>query len=135
MSKEVEGAWWLRCHLVPATLCHNIVRGVNYHENSFEHLKGTTTSNCRMSFIDLYLVFPRADPGFFLGGGALVSCSTSTPIKFCFFFFLQNTGCIRKLQVISGGEGAYPPRPIRYFFRAGAKVIRYCVTIALNTRD
>ena len=29
-----------------------------------------------------------ADPGFFLGGGALVSCSTSTPINHivCFFF-------------------------------------------------
>ena len=41
-----------------------------------------------------------ADPGFFLGGGALVSCSTSTPIN---HFFLQNTSCIRKPQVISGG--------------------------------
>ena len=27
-----------------------------------------------------------ADPGFFLGGGALVSCSTSTPINHSFFF-------------------------------------------------
>ena len=88
-----------------------------------------------MSFIDLYLVFPRADPGFFLGGGALVSCSTSTPINHIVFFFLQKTGCIRKLHVISGGEGAHPPRPIRYFFRAGAKGIWYCVTIALNTKD
>ena len=38
-----------------------------------------------------------ADPGFFLGAGALVSCSTSTPINhivFFFFFFLQNTSCI-----------------------------------------
>ena len=44
-----------------------------------------------------------ADPGFFLGGGALVSCSTSTPINHIVFFFLQNTSCIRKPQVISGG--------------------------------
>ena len=28
---------------------------------------------------------------------------TSTPINHFFFFFLQNTSCIRKLQVISGG--------------------------------
>ena len=28
-----------------------------------------------------------ADPGFFLGGGALVSCSTSTPINHIVFFF------------------------------------------------
>ena len=29
---------------------------------------------------------PGADPGFFLGGGALVSCSTSTPIHHIVFF-------------------------------------------------
>ena len=46
---------------------------------------------------------PRADPEFFLGGGALFSCSTSTPINHIVFFFLQNTSCIRKPQVISGG--------------------------------
>ena len=52
-----------------------------------------------------------ADPGFFLGGGALVSCSTSTPINhIVFFFFLQNTSCIRKPHVISGG-GAHPLHP------------------------
>ena len=44
-----------------------------------------------------------ADPGFFLGGGALVSCSISTPINHIVFFFSQNTSCIRKPQVISGG--------------------------------
>ena len=45
---------------------------------------------------------PGADPGFFVGGGALVSCSTSTPIN-------QNTSCIRKPQVISGGGGECAP--------------------------
>ena len=35
-----------------------------------------------------------ADPGFFFGAGALVSCSTSTPINHIVFFFLQNTSCI-----------------------------------------
>ena len=89
-----------------------------------------------MSFIDLYLVFPRADPGFFFRRGCtrlLLYFNTNKPHSF--FFFLQKTGCIRKLHVISGGEGAHPPRPIRYFFRAGAKGIWYCVTIALNTKD
>ena len=66
-----------------------------------------------------------ADPRFFLGGGALVSCSTSTPINHIVFFFLQNTSnlvprvsrwntsCIRKPQVISGwgGGGAHPLHP------------------------
>ena len=54
--------------------------------------------------------FSGADPGFFLGGGALVSHSTSTPINHI-VFFLQNTSCIRKLQVISGGGGCTPPAP------------------------
>ena len=30
-----------------------------------------------------------ADPGLFLGGGALVSCSTSTPINHILFFFAE----------------------------------------------
>ena len=42
---------------------------------------------------------------FWGGGGALVSCSTSTPINHIVLFFLQNTSCIRKPQVISGGRG------------------------------
>ena len=33
--------------------------------------------------------FAGADPGFFLGGGALVSCSTSTPINHIVFFFAE----------------------------------------------
>ena len=33
--------------------------------------------------------FPGADPGFFLGGGALVSCSTSTPINLIVFFLAE----------------------------------------------
>ena len=58
---------------------------------------------------------PGAYPGIFLGGGALVSCSTSTPINHIAFFFWQNTSCIRKPQVISGG-GVHllhpPPRSL-----------------------
>ena len=46
-----------------------------------------------------------ADPGFFLGGGTLVSCPTSTPINHIYIFFWQNTSCIRKPQVISRGGG------------------------------
>ena len=42
---------------------------------------------------DLYLLsITGADPGFFLGGGALVSFSTSTPINhivFLFFIFAE----------------------------------------------
>ena len=55
----------------------------------------------------MYYGKSRADPGLFLGGGALVSCSTSTPINHI-LFFLQNTSCIRKAQVISGGGVCTP---------------------------
>ena len=54
-------------------------------------------------FLYLKLTNSGADPRFFLGGDALVSCSTSTPINHI-VFFLQNTSCIRKPQVISGEE-------------------------------
>ena len=46
----------------------------------------------------------RIQDFFFLGGGALGSCSTSTPVNHI-IFFLQNTSCIRKPQVITGGGG------------------------------
>ena len=39
----------------------------------------------------MLMPFPRysgADPGFFLEGGALVSCSTSTPIYYWFILFV-----------------------------------------------
>ena len=48
-----------------------------------------------------------ADSGFFLGRGALVSCSTSTPINHI-VFFLQNTSCVRKP---GRGGGAHPLHP------------------------
>ena len=46
----------------------------------------------------------RGGSRIFFRGGALVSCSTSTPINHI-VFFLQNISCIRKPQVISGGGG------------------------------
>ena len=76
--------------------------------------------DCTNEFITRRLnplvVVAGADPGSFLGGGALVSCSTSIPINhivFFFFFFWQNTNCIRKPQVMSGGGGGgcAPPAP------------------------
>ena len=56
---------------------------------------------------------PVADLGFFLGGGALVSCSTSTPINQIVFFcripvVLENR---RSSQGGGGGGGAPPPPP------------------------
>ena len=55
--------------------------------------------------------YSGADPGFFVGGGALVSCSNSTSINYI-VFVLQNTSRIRKPQVISGwGGGVHPLHP------------------------
>ena len=68
-------------------------------------------TNRHLNFKLMYMYLPfysGADPGFLLGGGALVSCSTSTPINHI-VFFLQNTSCIRKPQVISGGGGVRTP--------------------------
>ena len=55
-----------------------------------------------------------ADPGFFLGGGALVSCSTSTLINHIVFFLF----CFGRIPVVfenrrlsQGGGGAHPLHP------------------------
>lgn len=50
-----------------------------------------------------------ADPGFFLGGSASLRNSvTEWRHK---QILIQNTGCIRKLQVMSGGRGYTPLHP------------------------
>ena len=78
--------------------------------------------------------FTGADPGFFLGGGALVSCSTSTPINHI-VFFLQNTSCIRKPQVISGGGGggAHPLHPPPR--SAPVSLYLYLTTVSFNIQQ
>ena len=56
-----NGAWRRRWHLVSPTLYIITVHRVNLNKLS-RNLFGafrTTTTNCRVSFIDLYLVFPR----------------------------------------------------------------------------
>ena len=77
-----------------------------YFNTGFEYLNfqgGSTVINAG--------VRAGADPGFFLGGGALVSCPASTPINHI-VFFLQNISCIKKPQVISGRRaGAHPLHP------------------------
>ena len=49
------------------------------------------------------------DPGFFLGGGALVSCSTSTPINHIVFFFCR-IPLVENRRVHLRGGGCAPPR-------------------------
>ena len=54
--------------------------------------------------IELAFESAGADPGFFLGGGALVSCSTSTPINHTVFFFCR-------IPVVAGGVAPLHPPP------------------------
>ena len=54
--------------------------------------------------VSLWICLPGADPRFFLGGGAPVRNGVTDS------FFLQNTSCIRKPQVISG-RGVHPLHP------------------------
>ena len=61
------------------------------------------------------MILPRADPGFFLGGGALVSCSTSTPINHIVFFFCRIPVVLENRRSSRGGGGGAhsltpPPR-------------------------
>ena len=54
-----------------------------------------------------------ADPGFFLGGDALVSCSTSTPINHIVFFFGRIPVVLENRTSSKGGGewGAHPLHP------------------------
>ena len=53
-----------------------------------------------------YLVpFTGADPGFFVGGGALVSCPTSAPINQFFFFAEYQLSVVLENRRSSQGEG------------------------------
>ena len=52
----------------------------------------------------------RGESRMFFRRGALISCSTSTPINH--IVFLQNTSCIRKPQVISVGVLTPCPLPL-----------------------
>ena len=55
------------------------------------------------------LINAGADPGFFLGGGAFVSCSTSTPINHI-VFFCRIPVVLENRRSSRGGGGA-PPAP------------------------
>ena len=57
------------------------------------------------------IVRSRADPGFFLGGCALVSCSTSTPINHVVFFLAEYQLYQKTAGHLRGGRGAHPLHP------------------------
>ena len=53
-----------------------------------------------------------ADPGYFLDGGALLSCLTSTPITLIVFFFCRIPVVLESCRSSQGGGGVCaPPAP------------------------
>ena len=52
------------------------------------------------------------DPGFFLGGGALVSCSPSTPINQIVFFFCRIPVVLENRKSSQGGRGGGGAHPL-----------------------
>ena len=101
----------LLCPLYPLLVIMNNLSAIFFVE--FAQVQFIDLSEQVVKAAVIVTSVPGADPGFFLGGRALVSCSTSTPINHIVFFFLQNTSCtfIRKPQVIWGGGGCAPPAP------------------------
>ena len=65
------------------------------------------TSHTPVHIIKRYVL--GADLGFFLGGGALGSCSTSTPINHTAFFFGRIPVVLENRRSSQGGEGVRTP--------------------------
>ena len=55
------------------------------------------------------MYFSGADPGFFSGGGALVSCSSSTPVND--IVFCRIPVVLENRRSSQGGEGCAPLHP------------------------
>ena len=113
-SRGLESALaWLRliCFLVVPILAATLVH-VNSQLESIL-LKVVTRMDTTKSGHHLLLKYfkqPGADPGFFLGGDALVSCSTSTPINHLVFFLAEFQLYQKTAGHLRGGGGA-PPAP------------------------
>ena len=64
-----------------------------------------------MKTVRINIAGPGADPGFLLGGGALVSCSTSTPINHVVFFFCRMPVVLENRRLCRGGGGGWVRTP------------------------
>ena len=88
-----------------------------YHNSDFvtNSYGESWDSSCEKSWVPVQkqqFQVPGADPGFFLGGGALVSCSTSKPINHIVFFFFCRIPVVLENRRSSQGGGEWaPPAP------------------------
>ena len=82
--------------------------------NSTHTLLSAQMKNLNVSLLlnlNFYGLKAGADPGFFLGGGALVSCSTSTPINHIVLFFCRIPVVLENCRSSQRGWGGGPPAP------------------------
>ena len=82
------------------------VRGKRITATPLTEFPAHLVSLCCLNYVNA----SGADPGFFLGEGALVSCSTSTPIIHIVFFFFGKIPVVLENRRSSWGGGA-PPAP------------------------
>ena len=100
---HVVGERSITCNSQGVAESHEIAKVIRRSKERFLH-----------SVKRVFLYLTGADPGFFLGGGALVSFSTSTPINHkVFFFFCRIPVVLENRRSSQEGEGAHPlhPRP------------------------
>ena len=84
-----------------------------YNKVAMDFLYFSSDTSPRDFHITNYL-YSGADPGFFFGGGALVSCSTSTPINhIVVFFFCRILVVLENRRSSHQGEGVRTPSPPR----------------------
>ena len=76
---------------------------------------------------------PGADPGFFLGGGALVSCSISTPINLIVFFFAEYQ--LKTADHLRGGGGCVYIYIYIYINKSIQAIRRWIQNSALQLRS
>ena len=101
-TPNIVGCYMLRPFAHPVACCCVLLR-------KFWNQSNFSPNNSQHFFCSAW-----ADPGFFLGGGALVSCATSTPLNHIVFFFCRIPVVLETAGHLRGEGGAHalhpPPR-------------------------
>ena len=111
MNDSINGLHWVSVIAYCGTNCLAVTQANHCSEFRIPNCPITddhkaTVIELRIYSRELMVMFTlyRGGSKIFFRRGALVSCSTSTPINHI-VFFLQNTSCIRKPAGHLGGEG------------------------------